>query len=304
MKELQNLKSKMKQLTRIITVVMLLMTVLQLSAQDQVVQLYEGKASGSEDWNWEEAQQYSGLFQTEVVYNVTNPSLLVFKPENPNGTAIIIAPGGGFQTLSINREGIEVAKELASKGVTAFVLKYRLIHSKTDNPAKELLNNLKDRDAHYERSERVQKMAGNDCKTAIKYVRNNADEFGINTHKVGVIGFSAGATVILESVLNNNEAENLPNFAASLYGGPSDDLLAKEIPREIPLFIAAASDDQLKLAPKSIALYSKWLKTEYPVELHVYAKGGHGFGMKTQNLPVDSWYKRFEAWLIQYKYLK
>ncbi|MDN3595159.1 alpha/beta hydrolase [Zunongwangia endophytica] len=294
----------MKKFSKIITSVVLLLAVFQMTAQDQVVKLYEGKAPGSEDWNWKEAQQYSKIFETEVVYNVTDPSLLVFKPENPNGTSIIIAPGGGFQTLSINREGIEVAKELASKGVTAFVLKYRLIHSKTDNPAKELINNLQDRDAHYKRSERVQKMAGNDCKAAIQYVRNNADKFGINTDKVGVIGFSAGATVILESVLNNHEAENLPNFAASLYGGPTDDLMNAEIPQnELPLFIAAASDDQLKLAPKSIALYNKWLQAEYQVELHMYAKGGHGFGMKTQNLPVDSWYKRFEDWLTQYKYL-
>ncbi|MBW2961503.1 alpha/beta hydrolase [Mesonia aestuariivivens] len=293
----------MKTKIRIISSLLLLMAAFQLSAQDQVVKLYDGKAPGSEDWNWKEAQKYSDLFQTEVVYNVTDPELLVFKPENPNGTSIIIAPGGGFQTLSINREGIEVAKELASKGVTAFVLKYRLIHSKTDTPAKELMEGLKDRDAHYKRSNAVQKLAGEDCKTAIHYLRSHASEFSIDAQKVGVIGFSAGATVILRTVLGEANSATLPNFAASLYGGPSDELMAKAVP-EIPLFIAAASDDQLKLAPKSVALYSKWLKTGYPVELHMYAKGGHGFGMKTQNLPVDSWYKRFEDWLIQYKYLK
>ncbi|WBL24967.1 alpha/beta hydrolase [Zunongwangia sp. HGR-M22] len=293
----------MKNLSKIITIAVLLLAVFQLSAQDQVIKLYDGKAPGSEDWNWQEAQKYSDLFQTQVVYNVTDPELLVFKPENPNGTAIIIAPGGGFQTLSINREGIDVAKELAAKGITAFVLKYRLIHSKTDTPAKELMEGLKDRDVHYKRSAAVQKLAGEDCKAAIQYVRNNADKFGINTDKVGVIGFSAGATVILRTVLGEANSATLPNFAASLYGGPSDELMAKDVP-EIPLFISAASDDQLKLAPKSVALYSKWLQAEYPVELHMYAKGGHGFGMKTQNLPVDTWYKRFEDWLTQYKYLK
>jgi len=288
--------------TKIIASLVLLMAVFQLSAQDEVIKLYEGKAPGSEDWNWEEAQRYSELFQTEVVYNVTDPSLLVFKPENPNGTAIIIAPGGGFQTLSINREGIDVAKELASKGITAFVLKYRLIHSKTDTPAKELMEGLKDRDVHYKRSAAVQKLAGEDCKTAINYVRGHASEFSIDAQKVGVIGFSAGATVILRTVLGEANSASLPNFAASLYGGPSDELMAKDAP-EIPLFIAAASDDQLKLAPKSIALYTKWLTANNPVELHIYAKGGHGFGMKTQDLPVDSWYKRYEDWLKQYKYI-
>ncbi|MCL6218179.1 alpha/beta hydrolase [Zunongwangia pacifica] len=289
--------------TKIIASLVLLMAVFQLSAQDEVIKLYEGKAPGSEDWNWEEAQRYSELFQTEVVYNVADPSLLVFKPENPNGTAIIIAPGGGFQTLSINREGIEVAKELASKGVTAFVLKYRLVHSKTDKPAQELMENLKDRAAFDKNTVQIKNLAGQDMQAALKYVRDNASKLGVNKQKVGVIGFSAGATVALESVLRSNSAATLPNFAASLYGGPSDDLMAQDIPKEIPLFIAAASDDQLKLAPKSIALYTKWLTANNPVELHIYAKGGHGFGMKTQDLPVDSWYKRYEDWLKQYKYI-
>jgi len=237
------------------------------------------------------------------VYNVTDPSLLVFKPETPNGTAIIIAPGGGFQTLSINREGIDLAKELASKGVTAFVLKYRLVHSKTDSPAKELMESLKDRADFDAKRVKIKKLAGQDMQAALKYVRDNAAQFNIAKNKVGVIGFSAGATVALESVLRSTSKATLPNFAASLYGGPSDDIMAQDIPKEIPLFIAAASDDQLKLAPKSIALYNKWLAAGYPVELHMYAKGGHGFGMGTQNLPVDTWYKRYEDWLTQYKYL-
>ena len=287
------------------SVLLVLVASFQVTAQDEVISLYEGKAPGSEDWNWQEAQMYSNLFKTEVVYNVANPKLLVFKPKNPNGTSIIIAPGGGFQTLSINREGIDLAKELASKGITAFVLKYRLIHSKTNDPAQELIDNLQDRDAHYKRTSALQKMAGNDCKTAINYVREHASEFSIDTQKVGVIGFSAGATVILESVLHQTSAENLPNFAASLYGGPTEELLNADLPSaKLPLFIAAASDDQLGLAPKSIQLYNKWLAGNYPVELHVYANGGHGFGMGTQNLPVDTWYLRFEDWLKQYKHLK
>ena len=289
--------------TKIIAFLGLFVAVFQLSAQDEVIKLYDGKALGSEDWNWEEAQKFSDLFKTEVVYNVTDPSLLVFKPETPNGTAIIIAPGGGFQTLSINREGIDLAKELASKGVTAFVLKYRLVHSKTDSPAKELMESLKDRADFDAKRVKIKKLAGQDMQAALKYVRDNAAQFNIAKNKVGVIGFSAGATVALESVLRSASKATLPNFAASLYGGPSDDIMAQDIPKEIPLFIAAASDDQLKLAPKSIALYNKWLAAGYPVELHMYAKGGHGYGMGTQNLPVDTWYKRYEDWLTQYKYL-
>ena len=281
-----------------------LFSITNINAQDKTIALYEGEAPGSENWTWEEAKMYSDLFNTEVVYNVVNPEVLVFEPQNPNGTSIIIAPGGGFQTLSIHKEGTKLAEYLASKGITAFVLKYRLIHSKTKDPAKELIANLQDRDAHYERTTAVQKLAGQDCIKAIEFVKKNASAYNLDPDKIGVIGFSAGGTVILESILNNSSVENLPDFAASMYGGPTDKLLNAEIPQKpLPLFIAAASDDQLKLAPKSISLYNKWLAAGYPVELHMYASGGHGFGMSKQNLPVDTWFKRFEDWLIQYKYI-
>jgi acetyl esterase/lipase len=95
----------------------------------------------------------------------------------------------------------------------------------------------------------------------------------------------------------------VPNFAASIYGGPNEDVLALKIPSAIPLFICAASDDQLKLAPKSIQLYNKWLEAGQPVELHMYEKGGHGFGMGIQNLPVDHWIEQYSNWLKSHKYL-
>lgn len=275
-------------------------------AQEQTIKLYDGKAPGSEEWNWKEGEMYSDVFGTEVVYNVTAPELLVFKPEEgkANGTAMIIAPGGGFKTLSINREGVLVAKELAAKGITAFVLKYRLLETKTNDPARELIEDLKNRDEFYKSSAAVQELAGNDIRTAITYIRQHATDFKVDTDKVGVIGFSAGATVIMHSVLKSEDATTLPNFAASLYGGPTDELMAQELPEsKLPLFICAATDDQLGLAPKSIALYNKWFKAGYPVELHMYANGGHGFGMGTQALPVDTWYKRLEDWLKQFKYL-
>src|SRR5690242_1294054 len=97
-----------------------------LSGQE-VIQLYSGAAPGSEDWNYPEKQYFSTVWNTEVVTNVTRPSLTVYKPDpaRANGTSIIICPGGGFMALSINSEGVDVAKWLSDKGVTAFVLKYR-----------------------------------------------------------------------------------------------------------------------------------------------------------------------------------
>lgn len=266
----------------------------------ETVKLYSGKAQGSEDWTQTEAQMYSDLFKTEVVYNVTDPSLLVYqvpKGVKNTGTAIVIAPGGGFQSLSIHREGKELAEILSKKGITAFVLKYRLNKTETNDPAREMMDKLKDRAAFEKNSLATIQLAAKDGKTALNYVRSNASKYGINVKKVGIIGFSAGSTVAMETVLDNNP-EQLPDFVANIYGGPRPELLSVPVPeKKIPMFVCAASDDQLKLAPRSIQMYNKWLDAGQTVELHMYSKGGHGFGTGKQNLPVDSWEIRFEEWL-------
>ena len=96
----------------------------------------------------------------------------------------------------------------------------------------------------------------------------------------------------------------MPDFVANIYGGPRPELLTVATPdKKIPMFVCAASDDQLKLAPRSIEMYNKWLESGQSVELHMYAKGGHGFGIGKQNLPVDSWEIRFEEWLIEQGFL-
>lgn len=271
-----------------------------LANAQETVKLYQGKAPGSENWTQKEAQMYSDLFKTEVVYNVTDPSLLVYKPKGVKntGTAIVIAPGGGFQSLSINREGIELAEALCKKGITAFVLKYRLNKTETNDPAREMMDKLKDRAAFEKNSLATIKLAAQDGKNALKYVRDNASKYGIDVKKVGIIGFSAGSTVAMETVLDNT-ADQLPDFVANIYGGPREDLLKTATPeKKIPMFVCAASDDQLKLAPRSIQLYNKWLDAGQSAELHMYAKGGHGFGTGKQDLPVDSWLQRFEEWLV------
>ncbi|WP_294276996.1 alpha/beta hydrolase [uncultured Chryseobacterium sp.] len=282
-----------------------LMTAGSIDAQ-KTIPLYQGKAPGTESWTQKEAQQFSDLFKTEVVYNVAQPSMLVFEADKAkaNGTVIVIAPGGGFQSLSINREGVDLAKKLAAKGITAIVLKYRLLETKSNDPAREMMDNLKSRTSFDERTAPIKMMAGEDIRTAIAYLRSHAKEMNIKPDRLGVIGFSAGSTVILESVLHSKDASTIPNFAASIYGGPSEDLLKAEIPKSpLPLFICAASDDQLKLAPKSVLLYNKWTEAGQPAELHIYEKGGHGFGMGKQNLPVDHWSDVYMEWLTFHKYL-
>lgn len=272
----------------------------------KTIPLYPGKAPGTENWTQKEAQQFSQLFKTEVVYNVTQPSMLLFEADKTkaNGTVIVIAPGGGFQSLSINREGIDMAKKLAENGITAVVLKYRLLETKSNDPAKEMMDNLKNRVDFDTRTAPIKAMAGDDIRTAISYIRNHAGELKINPEKLGVIGFSAGASVILETVFHSKDASTIPNFAASVYGGPSREILETAIPKSpLPLFICAASDDQLKLAPKSVQLYSKWQEAGQPAELHLYEKGGHGFGMGKQNLPVDQWSEVYLDWLRFHQFL-
>lgn len=276
---------------------LLLFSAFAANAQ-KVIPLYQGKAAGSENWNWNEKEMFSETFQTQVVYNVSQPTLTVYAPDKAlaNGTAVIVCPGGGFHTLSINSEGIEVAKWLNSKGITAFVLKYRLVKSETDDPVKELFplfNNRKKLDSI---NAPVVTLAIADGLAAIQYARDHAAEYNIEKNKIGIIGFSAGGTVAAGTVYNSKE-NNRPNFAAPIYaytGALKNTAVPVDAP---PLFIAAASDDQLGLAPNSVQTYSNWLAAGKSAELHIYSKGGHGFGMRKLNLPVESWIERFGDWL-------
>ncbi|MFP3835191.1 alpha/beta hydrolase [Chryseobacterium sp. SIMBA_028] len=290
---------------KLITAGLFLIGIITITAQ-RSIPLYSGKAPGTEKWKQKEAHTYSDLFKTEVVYNVTSPSILVFEApkEKANGTVILIAPGGGFQSLSINREGIDLAKKLTEQGITAIVLKYRLLETNSNDPAREMMENVKDLKMFEAKTMPIKMMAGEDIKTAITYLRAHSKELNIKTNRLGVIGFSAGANVVLESILHSSDASTRPDFAAAIYGGPDKDALNAPIPsKSLPLFICAASDDQLKLAPKSILLYNKWLEAGQPAELHMYEKGGHGFGMGVQNLPVDHWIDRYIDWLKYHQYL-
>ncbi|MBY0482106.1 MAG: alpha/beta hydrolase fold domain-containing protein [Chitinophagaceae bacterium] len=264
------------------------------------IKLYPTKAPGSESWNWQEKSGYSNVFKTELVYNVTEPTLLVYPaPKNiATGTSVIIAPGGGFQTLSINSEGIDVAKWLNGKGVTCFVLKYRLAKSNTDDPATELMAKMADPKKFEAENAPVIPLATNDGLTAVKYVRSHAATYGLNPDKIGFMGFSAGGTVTM-SVVYHADADSRPNFIAPIYAF-APEVLAGSVPSQItPAFIVAASNDQLMLTSHSTSIYQKWFEAKQPAELHIYEKGGHGFGMHKQYLTSDKWIERFGEWLGQ-----
>lgn len=273
------------------------------AAQAQrVIPLYAGKAPGSESWTWQEAVNTDNRFHTPVVYNVSAPTLTAYLPavSTGNGTAVVICPGGGFHTLSIESEGIDVAKWLQARGVAAFVLKYRLVHSLTTKPVEELLPLMGDRPKLDAVNAPVVPLAIADGKKAIEYVRQHAPELGVKADKIGIMGFSAGGTVAA-GVGYSYAPANRPDFLAPLYaytGALPQAGVPATVPADAPpLFVAAASDDQLGIAPHSVRLYSAWLAAGKPAELHMYVRGGHGFGMRKLGLPVDSWIERFGDWL-------
>jgi lysophospholipase L1-like esterase/acetyl esterase/lipase len=233
-----------------------------------------------------------------VIYNVAQPTLTAYLPPAAmaNGTAVIVAPGGAFHILSWDSEGTDVAKWLNTKGVAAFVLKYRLVHMPTDDPFGDLLKKMNDFKKLDEENDSVVNMAIADGLKAIEYVRSHAAGYNINPKRVGIMGFSAGGTLTMGTVFNSTAASR-PDFAAPIY--PYMNALKNQaIPADAPpLFICAASDDELGLASHSSNLYNKWIGANKVAELHMYEKGGHGFGMRKQDIPTDTWMERFGDWL-------
>jgi acetyl esterase/lipase len=274
-----------------------------VSAQ-KVIGLYPGAAPGSEKWTHKEKEYFSKVWNTQVVTNVAQPTLTLYAPEPSvaNGTAVIICPGGGFHALSINSEGIDVARWLNKKGVTAFVLKYRLVPTGEDG-TKEVMEKMSKGKSLDDENMPVIPLAIADGAAAVTYVRKHAAEFGISPSRIGLMGFSAGGTVTA-GVVFNYTAESRPDFVAPVYaymGALKNMTVAQDAP---PMFVVAASDDQLGLAPDSVSLYSKWIAAKKSAELHLYSKGGHGFGMRKQNLPSDQWIERFGEWLAVQGLLK
>ena len=277
--------------------VCLLLVLAATAFAQEVIPIYQGTAPGSTPGAYPEKQYFSKIWNTEVVSNVTNPSLTVFKPspDLKNGTAVVICPGGGFMALSIASEGTEVAQYLAARGVTAFVLKYRLAHT-GDDATQEFVSLYPDHPKFEEKISGIIPLSIADGIAAVSYVRQHAADFGISPDRVGIMGFSAGG-LVTAAVALRYAPEGRPAFVAPIYGaiGRLKDL---PVPEDAPpMFITAASDDNLGLAPDSIALYQKWQTAHKSVELHMYAKGGHGFGVRKHQIPTDHWIDRFAEWM-------
>ena len=248
-------------------------------------------------WEGESKTYFSNIWQTQVVTNVSSPTMEVFRPERPNGTAVIVAPGGGLYALSIENEGKQVAKWLNTKGITAFVLQYRLVPTGEDGVLEITNEAASDPSRIGERVAPVMPYSVADGLSAIAYVRQYSKSLNVDPKKIGFMGFSAGGAVTMGVVYNFNESDR-PDFIVPVYPWTTAMPVQKAPDNAPPMLLVCASDDPLGLASGSVALYNSWLKTGQTVGLHMYAKGGHGFGMKKQGLPSDSWIERFYDWSI------
>ena len=304
-----NLNTVIFKMKKLFFLILLLSPIIETTYSQNIVRLYEGKAPGSEDWNYNEVEFSNPGTKTKMLRNVVDPTLEVFIPEKSilTGTAVIICPGGGNLWLSYESEGTAVAEWLAKKGITAFVLKYRLNKTPEDpqefeefwknfgsriKALKSKENNSSETKPPVPPETPYHNYGGDDGLRAMQYVREHASEYNIDPDKVGIMGFSAGAGITMYVILNCGP-ENMPDFAAPIYGGW---LRGKEVPENAPpLFILCAADDPI--AASSPELYKAWRDAGKSAELHIYSKGGHGFGMDQRGLPVNNWIERFYEWL-------
>jgi acetyl esterase/lipase len=246
---------------------------------------------------------------TTFLRNISDPTLTVFAPTAPpNGVGIIVVPGGGWTINAWSHEGLDVARWLAAQGYAAFLLKYRVQRSDPDQEAFEARMALIDAGLatrlskamkpgeigdliSTEAYQQARECCADDGRRAIALVRENAERFGVRDGAIGMIGFSAGAFLAVDVALDPR-AEQVA-FIAPIYGGETRGL---PVPVEAPpLFTAVAEDDVLVRIVER--LHHDWSAADRPSELHVFRRGGHGFGMVRQGTPSDRWTDLFLAWL-------
>jgi acetyl esterase/lipase len=253
------------------------------------IRLYPGVAPGSEGASQVELWEQQG--GERRARNVTVPVLIPVLPPagKANGTAVIVLPGGAFRRLAMDKEGLGVANLLAGQGVTAYVLKYRLVE--TPASREDMMRDMR-KAMGSGAAVGTHPFAVDDGRRAVRLVRENAGQWGVRPDRIGMIGFSAGAMTTLEVVLGPDPAAR-PDFAGLIYGPMG----ARPVPADAPsLFVALAADDPL-FGHGDFGLVSAWQKAGKPVELHMFGQGGHGFGMAKQGLTTDLWSEDFLAWM-------
>jgi acetyl esterase/lipase len=271
-----------------------------LSAQQNVILPINGKVN-KDTGNEEKTLTMDPKSNSRTVYNVTVPSLAIYKPEGvaSNGIAVLVIPGGAFHILAYDDEGVKIAKSLAAKGYTAAVLKYRLVKLEGKDPFGKMMENAKNFDVLESIMAPVVPLAIADGKEAMKYLRSNATALGFNKDRIGVVGFSAGGTIAAAIALDKDVR---PLFSAPIYPYLNP-LMKTPIPADpSPIFIAVTQDDDFGFDVNSAKFYENWKAGKGLAELHIYTKGHHGFASKTPGLPVDHWEERLMEWLTAMKF--
>ncbi|MEH6744240.1 alpha/beta hydrolase [Hyphomonas sp.] len=259
------------------------------------IPLYDGQAPGSEGSEVEEI--WTDVGTERWVRNVTQPTLLPVLPddETATGAAVIVIPGGGFQFVSIDNEGYPIAEWLADQGVAAFVLKYRVME--TPAPEDEFAVHMQRMFSPTPETEPIDVSTGiplavADAQAALKLVEARSAEWGIDTGRIGLLGFSAGAITSLGVVLEDSDAPH-PDFIGYIYGP----MTAVEVPGDAPpLFAALAANDSL-FGDQGFGLVESWMGAGGSAELHVYESGGHGFGSYKRGVTADGWFDQFMRWM-------
>ena len=235
--------------------------------------------------------------------NISTATLTPFlpKPGKANGAAVIVAPGGGFRWLSMGNEGWEVAQALADQGIAAFVLKYRLFPTPESLDAfKESMNRTFSAATPTTETKKDAAPSGpprmdlsnqlKDAEAAYAMIIKRANEWGVDTTRLGMIGFSAGAGLTMHCTLNS-KIMNL-HFIGPIYGGTGPVDVPKNAP---PMFNVIATDDFLFRG--QFGVIDSWFKAGRPVEFHLYQTGGHGFGLGNPNRTSNRWFDAFTHWL-------
>ncbi len=265
---------------------LLLPTALWAQTEPTVIPLWPNGAPGFENRRNEPEQA-----KDYWVKNIHNPSLTVFLPpkDKANGAAVVVCPGGGHRLLVWTAEGIDPAKFLNSLGVTVFVLKYRL--------GRDTLSPYK-----------IEVHARQDGLRAMRLVRSRAAEFGLDTNRIGMMGFSAGGEVVdMVSFGPNAPDTNAPDpidrysakpaFVIQIYPGPLfiPDVVPHDAP---PIFLLAANDDPC-CSISIIKLLQAYRSAKVPVEAHLFTQGAHGFNMgyRSKLKSINSWPQRLADWL-------
>ncbi len=282
-------------------------------ADPLVLRLWPGKAPGSENWKVPESITERG--GNRVATNVSDPTLTVFLPDAAmaTGAAIVVAPGGALQALSLDSEGTRVAEWLNSKGIAAFVLKYRLRQQQPQASAggpppvsggtRQELTIVKGNanpapgDAVLDE---VLRMGVTDAQQALRLVRKNAVKWHVDPKRVGMMGFSAGGGVSVGVVVANEPGASA-DFLISVYGPSLQDV---NVPANAPPLFVAVGSNHFNVTNGCMALFAEWRKAGKSAEIHIYDRVNGGFAMSKRGLPVDTWPDRLLDWMQLHKLLQ